>query len=109
MGSASRRRHCDDEAGWCELAHVLGLEELYKALKACKPWDWNEAAKLAASELSPPAQPQMQEEEVDEETLAKRATIERIKAEESSYLERVEQWWNEILLPVLEAERRLAS
>jgi len=106
--AASRQRHGDDEAAWCELADDLGLDDLHKALKACKPWDWYEAAKEDASSLGPPATSEM-EEELDEETLAKRAAIERIKAEEAGYAQRVDDWWAVTVLPVLENERQLAS
>jgi len=97
--AASRQRHGDDEAGWCELANTLGLDDLHNALKKCKPWDWYEAAKRSASE--PGARRAETDEELDEAG--------RIKAEEASYRKSVEEWWRQTLLPVLERERGRAA
>jgi len=73
----------DDEGGWIELANELGLEDLLHALKRSKPYYWAEAA-------------------------AARAGAGEDGDEEGAYNELVEAWWFGDVLPVLEAERRLA-
>jgi len=70
----------DDEAGFVALAAELGLSELHAALKQSKPYYWaEEAAKCGRS----------------------------AGGEEGAYNMLVEDWWNALVLPVLEDERRL--
>ncbi|CAE8616614.1 unnamed protein product, partial [Polarella glacialis] len=78
--AGSRLLGQDDECGWVAMAEELGFEELHSALKKCKPWDWNEAAKTQG------------EAELQEE----------------AYAATVEAWFLEDVLPELETERRLA-
>eukprot|EP00928_Gymnodinium_smaydae_P002694 TRINITY_DN10967_c0_g1_i2.p1 TRINITY_DN10967_c0_g1~~TRINITY_DN10967_c0_g1_i2.p1 ORF type:complete len:280 (+),score=49.84 TRINITY_DN10967_c0_g1_i2:317-1156(+) len=73
----------DDEGGWTALAEDVGLSELHAVLKKCKPRDWFE---LVEGEALP--------------TRRKR---------EVAYLDHVERWWRDSILPVLEDERRLAA
>eukprot|EP00929_Paragymnodinium_shiwhaense_P019427 TRINITY_DN13247_c1_g1_i1.p1 TRINITY_DN13247_c1_g1~~TRINITY_DN13247_c1_g1_i1.p1 ORF type:complete len:630 (-),score=73.28 TRINITY_DN13247_c1_g1_i1:299-2188(-) len=68
----------DDECGWAALSVELGLSELHEVLHACKPYDWF--------------------------NMVRHAGIEGEEAE-AAYLEKVEEWWNRLVLPVLEEER----
>jgi len=99
----SRRLTYDDESGWTELANTLKLRELHGVLKKSKPWDWYEDAKRQV-QRDPPAAP-VADAEQDPELTAELAVAE---AEETAYKERVEAWWNGLVLPVLEDERRKA-
>lgn len=86
--TASRRLKCDDESGWIGLADSLGLSELHGALKRCKCWEWHQVAQSDAGVSQP------------EGSLA--------AAVELAYQARVEAWWADFILPVLEDERRRA-
>lgn len=79
--TASGGRSYDDEGGWTALSKELGLLELHAALTKCKPYDW--FGRISNQGL--------------EGDLA-----------EASYLETVEAWWRQLVLPALEYERQLA-
>jgi len=81
---SSRNRSCDDEGGWAELCDELDLSDLCAALKKCKPFDWHKMVKVDM-----PGEDQAEEAE-------------------EAYLACVEAWWTDLVLPVLDRERRLA-
>merc|ERR1712060_660403 len=82
---ASRRKGADDEMGWTALAEELELTELHGALKKCKPYDWDRSAKREAGGEAAEAE-----------------------AVDVGYVQFVEAWWTQDVMPVLEGERRLA-
>merc|ERR1712232_461861 len=79
--TASGERSYDDEGGWSALCKELGLLELHAALTKCKPFDWFE--RISNQGL--------------EGDLA-----------EATYLDTVDSWWRNLVLPALEYERQLA-
>jgi hypothetical protein len=79
--TASGERCYDDEGGWSALSKELGLSELHAAMAKCKPYDWFERISNQGLEGD---------------------------MAEAAYLETVEAWWRQLVLPALEFERHLA-
>jgi len=101
--AASRRKTFDDESGWAALADALDLRELSAALRQCKPWEWGQAALRKAQASATGVEGEAEAEAADE---AAAAALEDVA--DAAYLERVEAWWTDVVLPVLEDERRRA-
>eukprot|EP00927_Polykrikos_kofoidii_P028715 TRINITY_DN24997_c0_g1_i1.p1 TRINITY_DN24997_c0_g1~~TRINITY_DN24997_c0_g1_i1.p1 ORF type:complete len:607 (+),score=81.36 TRINITY_DN24997_c0_g1_i1:75-1823(+) len=80
--AASGRRGYDDEGGWMNLAMDLKLNDLHDALKGFKPYDCFRFVQQQEGLHGPEA--------------------------EVSYLQKVEDWWTQRVLPVLAKERRRA-
>mmetsp|Transcript_43468 Transcript_43468/g.81059 ORF Transcript_43468/g.81059 Transcript_43468/m.81059 type:complete len:531 (-) Transcript_43468:36-1628(-) len=77
--ASSRELEKADESGWISLAEEFGLHDLHRALKMCKPWDWQDL---------------VQQQGAGDPDLA--------------YESMVEAWWEEQVLPEVERERCLA-
>lgn len=75
----SRQLEKTDETGWIALAQELGYDDLWNALKKCKPWDWTDV---------------VQTEDLEQTDLAYEATV--------------EAWWEDCVVPELERERQMA-
>ncbi|CAK9021615.1 Uncharacterized protein SCF082_LOCUS15419, partial [Durusdinium trenchii] len=75
----SRHLEKSDEMGWTALAEEFGYDDLWNALKKCKPWDWLDV---------------VQTEDPEATDLAYEATV--------------EAWWEDTVVPELERERQLA-
>jgi len=75
----SRHLEKTDETGWIALAQELGYDDLWNALKKCKPWDWTDV---------------VQTEDLVQTDLAYEATV--------------EAWWEDYVVPELERERQRA-
>lgn len=75
----SRQLEKTDETGWIAMAQELGYDDLWNALKKCKPWDWTDV---------------VQSEDLVQTDLAYEATV--------------EAWWDDYVVPELERERHRA-
>merc|ERR1712070_1222513 len=102
---SARELGIPDEGGWAALAEELGLHELYKKLKKCKPYDWLEASALESG-CSKSEFAMLRRSRPHDYAEQAKATLHVEDGQtsgdpiEEGYIRRMDEWWEGEVMPL---------